>query len=88
MSNKDVDDVVRGDLNFPVLPTNRLRYMRMCRNLTQQQLADRVGVTQPTISEIERRFTQRVKPELSRRISKALRIGRRWLFDENGRLRP
>ena len=86
MTKKDVD-VLRGTL-FPVFPTNRLRYARTIRGLTQQELARRVGVTQPTIGNYERRYTQRVKPEMMRRISRALRISRRWLFDENGRLRP
>ena len=86
MPNKDVD-VIRAAL-FPVFPTNRLRHARRARNLTQQELARQVGVTQPTISYIERGDALRVKPEMMRRISRALRISRRWLFDENGRLRP
>ena len=85
MTKKDIVDITnRDDLPFP---TNRLRYMRMCRNLTQQQLADRVGVTQPTIGNIERGFTQRVKKETMKGISQALRVSRRWLFDEEGYLR-
>ena len=87
MTKKEEVDVVRG-VPFDVFPTNRLRYMRLCRNLTQQELARRVGVTQGMISYIERGDAQRVKKETMKRISKALRISRRWLFDENGRLRP
>jgi len=85
MTKKEEVDVVRDDLPFP---TNRLRYMRLCRHLTQQELARRVGVTQGMISYIERGDAQRVKPELMKAISKALRIRCGWLFDENGRLRP
>ena len=82
MNNKDVEDL------FSVFPENRLRHARRARNLTQQELARRVGVTQPTISYIERGDALRVKKEMMKRISRALRISRRWLFDENGRLRP
>lgn len=85
MSNKEVD-VIKDDL-FPVIPTNRLRYMRMCRNMTQKQLAKRVGISQMMISDIERRYTKRVKPERMKRIARALQISRRWLFDDHGRLR-
>ncbi len=87
MPNKEVVDVIRG-APFDVFPTNRLRYARTIRGLTQQELARRVGVTQGMISYIERGDAQRVKKETMKRISRALRISRRWLFDENGRLRP
>ena len=56
---------------FPIFPTNRLRQARRARNLTQQELARRVGVTQPTISYIERGDALRVKKETMKRISRA-----------------
>lgn len=86
MTNKDV---LRDRASlFPIFPANRMRHVRTIRGLTQQELARHVGVTQPTISYIERGDALQVKPEMMRRISRALRISRRWLFDENGRLRP
>ena len=87
MTEKDVC-LTNKPTVFPVFPANRMRHVRTIRGLTQQELARRVGVTQPTISYIERGDALRVKKETMKRISRALRISRRWLFDENGRLRP
>jgi len=87
MTNKDFNLRDRATL-FPIFPANRLRHARTIRGLTQQELARRVGVTQPTISYIERGDALRVKKEMMKRIARALGINQTWLFDEKGRLRP
>jgi transcriptional regulator with XRE-family HTH domain len=52
---------------------NRIRELREAANLTQQNLADRIGVSKVTISELER---EKMRLDLSymRRLAKALDV--------------
>ncbi len=72
----------------PAFPTmNRLRLARLRRNLTQTELSFRVGISQGWLSQIELGEALWVKTELQRRLSRALRISRLWLFDKDGHVR-
>jgi transcriptional regulator with XRE-family HTH domain len=84
----DIRDRNNRPTLIPIFPVgNRLRYARLCRGLTQEELARRVGLTQGTITNYERGYTQRVELEIRKRLSQKLRVSRRWLFDDNGRVR-
>lgn len=52
---------------------NRLRVLRAERELTQQELADRVGVTRKTVSTVERRVFV-PSTTLALRLSRALGV--------------
>ncbi len=71
----------------PTFPTNRLRHARRARNLTQTQLSSQVGISQGWLSQIELGEALWVKTDLQRRLSRALRVSRRWLFDKDGHVR-
>lgn len=52
----------------------RIRELRGARGLTQQQLAARTGVPQPTISRLETGYTRTVDLDLLERIARALEV--------------
>ncbi len=61
---------------------DRLRRLRMWRNLTQEALAENVGVDRRTISRIENGHTV-LDADLAHLIARALRVGPGWLFSDD-----
>lgn len=51
---------------------NRVKSLRISKHLNQQQLADRVGVTQPAIAKIEKGVTKNVKGYVLEALSREL----------------
>ncbi len=69
------------DIRPPVL-MNRVRERRRELGLTQQALADRVGVSRQTINKVERQPGYDVAKLLCLRIASALDVEESWLFYE------
>jgi transcriptional regulator with XRE-family HTH domain len=54
----------KSGAGVPVAPFLRLKFERIKRNLSQQDLANKTGIPQPTISDIERRRINPTEQEL------------------------
>lgn len=65
---------------------NRVKSLRISKHLNQQQLADRVGVTQPAIAKIEKGVTKNVKGYVLEALAKELSTTTTYILKgaENG----
>ena len=65
------------------MPTigNRVARLRAARRISQAQLADEVGVKQPTIANIERGRTQAIKGYVLERLAKALNTTGKYILE-------
>ena len=63
---------------------SRLRHRRKEKKLTQVQLADRAGITQPTLSAIERNQTETPYGPTLLRLAAALECSPLWLQEGKG----
>ncbi len=61
-------------------PMNRLRLQRLIQGTTQDELAQRLGMGQASLSRIEN-GTQGVSEAQARRIAEALGADPSWIFD-------
>jgi putative transcriptional regulator len=68
-----------ADTRPPVL-MNRVRERRKELGLTQQALADRVGVARQTINKLEREQGYDVAKKLCVQVANALDVEESWLF--------
>lgn len=75
------DPSMNTDARSPVL-TNRVRERRRELRMTQQALADRVGVARQTIIKIERGEPYDMAKLLCLRLAAALDVEESWLFYE------
>lgn len=66
----------------------RLKTAREAAKLTQSQLADRCGVSQPSIAYLENPAKAATGSEFTARFARALNISVDWLADEIGEMRP
>jgi len=78
--------------NFPYMlsPMNygeRLRMARLHAHLSQAELAEQSGVTQPTVSQLENSTTDNGSAHTVR-FARACGISPDWLDDENGEMIP
>lgn len=72
---------MQNDTRAPVL-TNRVRERRKALGLTQEALAERVGVSRQTVIKIERRPKYDVAKVLCLQFARALDVEESWLFFE------
>ncbi len=61
-----------------------LKALREAKGLTQQQLAEAVGVRQATISDLETGKSRRIELDLIERLAKALRVKPGELLEYEG----
>ncbi|WP_326599864.1 helix-turn-helix domain-containing protein [Streptomyces sp. NBC_01803] len=64
------------------VPGDRLREMRLIRGLTQEQLAERAGLSLPTVKKLERGGSARI--ETYHALARALRVTTSTLFETGG----